>query len=466
MPREHPFDATNPTIWQRLIYFLTPFDERYEDLKNGTIALNVLRDLSAGLIVAMVAIPLAMGFAMASGLRPEQGIVGGALAAIIGALFGGSKYQVYGPTAAFIPIIAMMVHQHGTSFMILASLCAGLILVLMGLFRLGRFVRLVPDSIVVGFTIGIAVVIVASQLIQIFGINSPFEGHSALEKFQHTWDYRHEINGYSLLLALGTFALCKGFVRLSVYVPGPLIAIGIGTAVASTCWADRGIVSLRDEYGRIATDFWVVTPPAAMQFDLSFLWSLGYAAAAIVFVSAVESLLCSRMADRLAENQGTPFNPNKELWGQGWVNVFIPMLNGFPHTGALARTATNIKVGALSPLAGIFKCVFKLGMAAYLASFLERVPMACIGGIMMYVAYNMIKPAEVRLIVSQGRFQTAFMSYAAVMVVATDFVMGVGSALLLYAVALRIPGLAPTLRPSVSQATHPPSMLDRDKRAA
>jgi MFS superfamily sulfate permease-like transporter len=144
--------------------------------------------------------------------------------------------------------------------------------------------------------------------------------------------------------------------------------------------------------------------------------------------------------------------------------MLIPLLNGFPHTGALARTATNIKAGALSPLAGISKCVWKLGLVAYLATFLEHVPMACIGGIMMYVAYNMVKPAEVKLVLSQGKLETAVMIYAGVMVVATNFVMGVATALVLYAIASRMPQFAAArVLPSESSS---PSEVRQEGRAA
>jgi len=168
-----------------------------------------------------------------------------------------------------------------------------------------------------------------------------------------------------------------------------------------------------------------------------FLLDLGYFVLAIVFVAAVESLLCSRMADRLAENRGTPYNPNKELWAQGMVQIIIPLLNGFPHTGALARTATNIKVGAVSPLAGMFKCVLKLGLALYLASYLEAVPMACIGGILLYVATVMVKPAEVREVLAHNRFHIGLMVYTAVMVLLTDFLTGVLTAIVLWAILAR-----------------------------
>ncbi|MGH7207856.1 MAG: SulP family inorganic anion transporter, partial [Nitrospiraceae bacterium] len=312
--REHPFELRPTTLGERLGYFLNPFDQRYEDMTRGHLWLNVSRDLMAGLIVAMVAIPLAMGFAMASGLKPEQGIVGGAIAGLIGALFGGSKYQVYGPTAAFIPVIALMVHDFGTSFMILASICAGLILTVMGLFRMGRFVSLVPDSIVVGFTIGIACVIVSTQLGHVLDIKTELIGQSFLGKLKVVLDHSSEINAYAITLALGTFAICKAFFKLSVYIPGPLIALGIGTLLSWTAWAEKGIVSIKDEYGSLPTDFWVFTPPASFQLDVLFFSDLVYAVAAITFVGAVESLLSSRMADRLADNKGTPFNPNKELW--------------------------------------------------------------------------------------------------------------------------------------------------------
>jgi MFS superfamily sulfate permease-like transporter len=138
------------------------------------------------------------------------------------------------------------------------------------------------------------------------------------------------------------------------------------------------------------------------------------------------------MADRLADNRGLPFNPNKDLWGQGLVQVFIPLLNGFPHTGALARTATNIKLGAISPLAGIFKCVLKLLLALYLAQFLELVPMACIGGILLYVATAMVKPAEVKQVLAHNSFHIGLMVYTAVMVVITDFLTGVLSAIVIW----------------------------------
>lgn len=433
-------EATAPDaapLFKRLLYYLNPVDGRYEDLRKGNLGLNIFRDFTAGLIVAMVAIPLAMGFAMASGLRPEQGIVGGAIAGLIGALWGGSKYQVYGPTAAFIPVIGGLMAKYDHGVLVLASVLAGLILMGFGVARLGRIVAKVPHSIVVGFTIGIAITIALSQIGEVLGLKAKM-GYGFFEKLGVIAANFGAINYFAVILGLGTFLLTKYILKVSVFIPAPLLAIGVTTVVAATMWSDKGFTLVRDRYGNIPTDFWVFTKPVAITWNAQFLGDLTYFVIAIVFVAAVESLLCSRMADRLADNRGMPYNPNKELWGQGLVQVVIPLLNGFPHTGALARTATNIKLGAISPLAGVFKCFLKLGLALYLASYLELVPMACIGGILLYVATAMVKPAEVKQVLAHNRFHIGLMVYTAVMVVVTDFLTGVLSAVILWGLLHRL----------------------------
>jgi sulfate permease, SulP family len=424
------------SLLQRLSFFLNPVDGRYEDLKRGDWRLNVLRDFTAGLIVAMVAIPLAMGFAMASGLRPEQGIVGGAVAGMVGALWGGSKYQVYGPTAAFIPVIGAIMAKYDHGVLVLASVISGVILMLLGVARFGRIVARVPHSIIVGFTIGIAVTIALSQAGEVLGLTAKM-GYGFIEKMQVIAANAHLISPFAVALGIGTFLMTKYLLKVSPFIPAPLIAIAATTVVAATVWADKGFTLVKDKYGSIPTDVWVFTAPVALDMTPAFMMDLTYFVIAIVFVAAVESLLCSRMADRLADNKGIPYNPNKELWGQGLVQVIVPLLNGFPHTGALARTATNIKLGAISPLAGIFKCVLKLGLAVYLASYLELVPMACIGGILLYVATAMVKPAEVKQVFAHNRFHVALMVYTAVMVIVTDFLTGVLSAVIIYGALYR-----------------------------
>lgn len=440
--RVHPYPeaklraASENDLLTRLRYFAFPFDERYEDLRAGAWYLNVFRDFAAGLVVAMVAIPLAMGFAMASGLRPEQGILGGAVAGLVGALWGGSKYQVYGPTAAFIPIIAAAVAKYDHSFLVLASCISGVILMGMGVAQLGHYAQLVPHSIVVGFTIGIAGTIALSQLGDMLGLTVAM-GPTLLSKLSAVAENAGQTNPYAVFLAALTFALTWGLLRVSIYIPAPLLSIGVCTVLATKLWADKALVNIAQRYGTIPTDLWVFTPPALPRMEVTYLFDLGVLVVSIVFIAGLESLLCSRMADRLAENRGHLFHANKEFWGQGLVQIFVPLCNGFPHTGALARTATNIKLGAVSPLAGIFKFALKLILAINLARYLEAVPLACIGGILMFVAFNMVKPAEVKGVLADGRFETALMAYTALAVLFTNFLVGVLTALVLYALAKR-----------------------------
>jgi MFS superfamily sulfate permease-like transporter len=421
----------------RLRFFLNPVDGRFEDLGTGDWRLNLLRDFTAGLVVAMVAIPLAMGFAMASGLRPEQGIVGGAVAGLVGALFGGSKYQVYGPTAAFIPVIGAIVQKYDYQTLVLCSVLAGVILMLLGVVRAGRVVSKVPHSIIVGFTIGIAVTIALSQVGEVLGIKAKM-GYTLMSKVETVAANVGEISFYTIALGLATFLITRTLLKVSPFIPAPLIAIGAASLVAATLWSGKGVMLVADRYGKIPTDFLVFSSPAPIRWDANFLADIAYFVVAIVFVAAVESLLCSRMADRMAANRGLAFNPNKELWGQGLVNIIVPLLNGFPHTGALARTATNIKLGAVSPLAGIFKFALKLVLAAFLAHYLEAVPMAAIGGILLFVSTAMVKPAEVRLVFEHGRAHVLLMAYTAAAVIVTDFLTGVLSALVIYGLATKL----------------------------
>jgi SulP family sulfate permease len=417
------------------------WDGRFEDLTAKTWKQVLYRDASAGLIVAMTAIPMAMGFAIAMGLRPEQGIIAGALACLIGRTFGGSKYQVYGPTAAFIPLIASLMHKYGEAgggsaasahgFLVFVSVLSGIALIAMGLLGMGKYAKYVPNSIVVGFTVGIAVAIALSNLGEILGLKVALSG-SLFDKLGTVFAHLGEVNAFAILLALGTFALTKSLLRISIFVPAPLIAIGASTLLGATVLSSSGVVLVRDKFGSIPSDFFVFTGPLLPAFSLGMLGDVFYFVVAIVFVSGVESLLCSSMADRLADNRGTPFNPDKEFFGQGMVQIFTPLVNGFPCTGALARTATSIKAGAVSPFAGYFKGVFKLAMAYFMAPLLEAIPMACIGGILLWVSSNMIKKTEIMEVWAEGRFESAMMVYTAVMVPVTDFLTGVLSALVVY----------------------------------
>ena len=325
----------------------------------------------------------------------------------------------------------MATYSHG--FLVLASILAGVLLMISGVARWGRVIAKVPNSIVVGFTAGIAVVIAFSQMGEVLGYESKI-GYALDEQLTNIIDFSHEYNIYASIIAIGTFFLCRIAKKVSPFLPGPLLGLAFGFLAVETFWADQGLVLIKDKYGAIPTDFFVFTTPVLpASWNAKIIFDLVYYVVAIYFVAAVESLLCSRMADRLANNKGTPFNPDKEFWGQGIVNIFTPLFNGFPHTGALARTAVNIKLGAVSPLSGIAKFALKLLMAAFLASYLEDVPMACIGGILLYVATNMVKMAELKEIFSmKSNIHIMLMIYTAVMLPFFGFLTAVLSAIGIY----------------------------------
>ncbi len=420
------------TIIERFKSFLNPFDVRWEDMNKDNWPLVALRDTSAGLVVAMMAIPMAMGFAIASGLRPEHGILAGAVAGLIGALFAGSKYNVYGPVAALIPTIAYIMGKYATpedpfaghGFLVLICVVSGPILMLVGLMGWGKYGNLVPHSVVVGFSAGIAVVIALTQVGEVLGIKAALTG-GFLDKLAIIRDNIGQAKGSSMFIGLMTFMLIRGLLSISLYIPAPLIALGTATWLSSTIFAADGLTLVKTKYGEIPTDFLQFTPPTLPSMSTGVLADLAFYSVAFAFVCGFESILAARMADRLANNKGTPYNPDREFWGQGLIQLFVPMLNGMPLSGALARTATNIKLGAVTPLAGIMKFTLKLLLAYFLANQLELVPMSSIGGILLWVAVNMVKVEEIKLVWAENKRHFALMAYTAVMVVGAGFLTAV-----------------------------------------
>ena len=460
-------------MWDRLKLFLNPFDARYEEMNKSNWLRIAWRDTSAGLLVAMMAIPMAMGFAMASGLRPEHGIMAGAIAGLVGALFGGSKYNVYGPVAALIPVIAgiMLAYRTpddpyaGHGFLVLICLCSGPILMLFALLGWGKVGNLVPHSIVVGFSIGIAVTIALTQFGEVLGLKTAVSG-GFFTKLRIISENLHQFNWAALLIAVLTFLITHYLLKVSIYIPAPLLALGVGTLLSSTLLTSSELTIIKTKYGEIPTNFLMVTPPSLPSWDPAVLGELVFYALAFAFVCGFESILAARMGDRLADNRGTKYNPDKEFWGQGLIQSVVPLLNGMPLSGALARTATNIKVGAVTPLAGIMKCVLKLLLVYFLASYLELVPMACIGGILLWVAFNMVKPTEIKQVWGHNSFHFALMIYTAVMVIVFDFLTGVLAAMILYGVLFKFLDKPPAGKGQHEELLPATDLVERDGQTA
>lgn len=427
-------------MWQRVKYFLNPVDIRYEDYSSETWRSLAWRDFSAGLITAMMAIPMAMGFAIAAGLKPEHGILAGAVSGIVGGLFGGSKYNVYGPVAALIPVVAEIIAARATptdpyaghGFLVLICMCAGPVLMFCAWRGWGRFGNLVPHSIVVGFSVGIAVSIGVSQLGEVLGLPVAVKG-SFLTQIQTVLAHVDRTNVATVGVAALTFFVTHMLLKISRYIPAPLIALGVSTILSSTLLAGKGLVLIKTKYGEIPTNFLMFSPPTLPDSSVGTLGTLAFYSLVFAFVCGFESVLCARMADRLADNHRTPYDPDREFFGQGVMLLLVPMLKGMPLSGALARTATKVQVGAASPLSELLKSILKLLLAYFLARYLEQVPMACIGGLLLWVSFNMVKPSEIRSVWHTNRFHGLLMAYTGIMVVFTGFLTGVISALCIFA---------------------------------
>ncbi len=342
-----------------------------------------LSNIIAGVIVGVVALPLAMAFAIASGAQPEQGIYTAIIAGFIVSVMGGSKVQIAGPTGAFIVVLAGITAKYGISGLQIATIMAGIMLVLFGLVRFGSIIKFIPAPVIIGFTAGIAIVIWVGQWQYFLGIPSPGSGHFH-EKFWHLLQLVPQTNLSSV--ALGLFSLClvlfsnriPGFKR----IPGPLVAMVVATCLQSI-FHFQGVETIGSLYGGIPQGLPEFSVPE-ITFDR--VVELMGPAFAVAMLGAIESLLSAVIADGMT---GTQHNSNRELIGQGIANIVAPLFGGFAATGAVARTATSIRNGGSSPLAGVVHCVILLLIILFLAPLAVNIPLTALSAILFVVAWNM-----------------------------------------------------------------------------
>lgn len=342
-----------------------------------------LGNLVAGVIVGVVALPLAMAFAIASGVKPEQGIYTSIIAGLAVSLFGGSRLQIAGPTGAFIVILAGVTAEYGVDGLQIATIMAGLMLLLLGVTRLGTVIKYIPDPVIVGFTAGIGVVIWVGQWKDFFGLPA-VTGEHFHEKFWHLLQALPQLHLPTTLLAGLSLLLVIFGPRLPAMsrVPGPLIAMLVATAIQAIFQFD-GVATIGSAFGGIPQGLPEFTLPAV---TLPRIIELIGPAFTIAMLGAIESLLSAVVADGMA---GTKHDSNQELIGQGIANMAAPLFGGFAATGAIARTATNIRNGGNSPLAGVLHVVTLMLIILFLAPLAADIPLAALAAILFVVAYNM-----------------------------------------------------------------------------
>ncbi|HEY9573447.1 MAG TPA: SulP family inorganic anion transporter, partial [Pusillimonas sp.] len=353
-----------------------------------------LANIIAGLIVGVVALPLAMAFAIASGVKPEQGLYTAIVAGVAVSLLGGSRVQIAGPTGAFIVILAGIVAQHGVDGLQIATLMAGIILLLFGLARMGAVIRFIPAPVIVGFTAGIGVIIWVGQWKDFFGLPAVAGEHF----HQKLWSLLHVLPQFdptTTVLAVVSLLLVIFTSRIPrlARVPGPLAALIVVTSIQAV-FNFESVATIGSTFGEIPRGLPSLTWP---EITLTRCIELIGPAFAIAMLGAIESLLSAVVADGMA---GTRHNSNQELVGQGVANILAPLFGGIAATGAIARTATNIRNGGNSPIAGVVHAVLLILVLLFLAPLAASIPLATLAAILFMVAWNM---SEIRHVVKMVR---------------------------------------------------------------
>ena len=394
----------------------------------GLWSLSQIRNnLLAGLVVGIVALPLAMAFAIASGARPEQGIYTAIVAALLTSIFGGTLVQISGPTGAVVAVLAIITAQHGIAGMQIATLMAGVILVVFGSARLGAVIKYIPDPVIVGFTAGIGVIIFVGQWKDFFGLSPAPSGlrfHQKLFALIEAWPSLSPATTGLALLALVILILGARYLKR---IPAPLLAL-VAVTVLQAIFQFKGVATIGSAFGGIPRTLPSFAIPS---LDLARVLSLVGPAFTIALLGAIESLLSAVVADGMA---GTRHDSNQELIGQGIANIVAPLFGGFAATGAIARTATNIRNGGTSPLAGITHSVFLLLVILLFAPLASAIPLCCLSAVLFVVAWNMSElPHVMRLIRGAPKVDVGILLLTFLLTVFVDLVVAVNVGVILAA---------------------------------
>ena len=380
---------------------------------------QVRPNVIAGLIVGIVALPLAMAFAIASGARPEQGLYTAIVAATLTALFGGTRMQISGPTGAFIAVLSIITAQFGVAGLQMATLMAGFILVALGATRLGSVIKYIPRPVIAGFTAGIGVIIFVGQWKDFFGLTPAPAGLRFHEKLWSLFAALPTLNLATTGLGLLGLAILTLGARHLKRVPAPLVALVVVTLLQWVC-RFKGVATIGSAFGGIPRTLPMPSFPAV---TMTQAVSLVGPAFTIALLGAIESLLSAVVADGMA---GTTHDSNQELIGQGVANIVAPLLGGFAATGAIARTATNIRSGATGPLAALVHSGFLILVVLMLAPLASAIPLCCLSAILFVVSWNMSElPQAVRMVRKAPKPDAAILVVTFLLTVFVDLVVAV-----------------------------------------
>ncbi|MFY7958616.1 MAG: SulP family inorganic anion transporter [Elsteraceae bacterium] len=406
--------ASAPAHWRLLVPKLIT------TLRQGYGLRSFQADAIAGLTVAIVALPLAMALAIASGTTPDKGLFTAIVAGFLISALGGSRFQIGGPTGAFVVIVFTVIQQHGYDGLVLATLMAGVILVVAGLAGLGSWIKYIPEPVVVGFTSGIALIIFSSQIKDLFGLEIPTASAGVWEVWSANWAARATASAPSMAIAFGALATILLIRRFAPRLPGFLVAV-VGASLA-VYLLDLPTATIGSRFGGIPNSLPV---PALPTITAARLAELTPSAFTIAFLAGIESLLSAVVADGMT---GGRHRSNCELVAQGVANAASALFGGMPATGAIARTATNVRTGARSPVSGMLHAVFLLAFMAFLAPLAVFVPLASLAAVLVVVAWNMSEIDHVRHLLKApaGDRLVLILTFALTVLVDLTIAIGVG----------------------------------------
>ena len=377
-----------------------------------------LGDLVAGFTVAMVAIPLSLAIAIASGAAPETGLATAIVAGFLISLFGGSRVQIGGPTGAFIVVVFGVIAEHGFDGLVLATFMAGIIMLAAGFLRAGNLVAYVPEPVINGFTIGIGVIIATSQLPDLFGLTATNIPADFIAKIGALWTARDSLNPAALGIGLATMVLIVGLRRLAPRLPGLIVAIGVTSAIVAL-----GPVSVDTIFSRFGALPSSLPVPAIPDITFARIVELLPSALIIALLASIESLLSAMVADRMISGH---HRPNAEILAQGIANIGSSLFGGLPATGAIARTATNVRAGGKTPVAGLVHALTILLVLTFAAPLAGYLAMPALAGLLILTAWNMSEPQKWGGYLRARRSDLCLMILTLTLTVLADLTVAIG----------------------------------------
>ena len=386
-----------------------------------------MSDLLAGVIVGIVALPLAIAFGIASGVSPEKGLITAIIGGFIVSFLGGSSVQIGGPTGAFIVIVSGIISRYGLEGLAIATIMAGIMLILLGVLKLGVAIKFIPYPIIVGFTAGIALTIFSTQIKDLLGLQMAAVPDNFISKWGAYFQNMDSINLWSVAISVLSIAIIAFTPKISRRIPGSLVAIVAVTLISyimKRYAGIEGIETIGDRY-EIST---AIPAPSGFSINLDTIRALLPPAFTIAMLGAIESLLSATVADGVTGDQ---HDPNTELIAQGAANITVPFFGGIPVTGAIARTMTNINNGGRTPVAGIIHAVVLLMILLFLSPLTKHIPMACLAGVLVVVSYNMSEWRTIKGMMRNPKVDIAVLFTTLLLTVIFDLTIAIGAGLLM-----------------------------------